>query len=231
VPERDPIERYLDELAHSLAVHGPRKRRILAEAEQHLRECAAAHGPEQAIERFGSPQTVAASFTPGRISRAYGQRDRIAALVMLAAMVASLPLAVQLHGDLEKVQSHALLPFLLFLAPTALVALTSSVLVLRRSPLGIRLAKVLAAMVVITAIVTAPPLPPAAGVFSGYHAAVSQGIDVAGCAGRQPAVCASDHAGDIRRNYTAGALLLTGAYLWAVTGWEPRRRRRQPQPA
>jgi len=46
VPDRDLIETYLDELARALQVHGPRKRRILAEAEQHLRECAAAHGPD-----------------------------------------------------------------------------------------------------------------------------------------------------------------------------------------
>ena len=231
MPERDPIDRYLDELAHSLAVHGPRKRRILAEAEQHLRQCAAAHGPEQAIERFGSPQTVAASFAPGRISRAYGQRDRIAALVLLAAMAASVPLVVRLQSDLEHLQSHALLRFLLFLAPTAVVALVSAVLVLRRSSLGARLAKLLVVMVAVTAVVTAAPLPPASGVFSGYQRAVATGIDVTGCGGRSASVCAADHAWEIRVNYTAGALVLTGAYLWAVTGWEPRRRRRQPQPA
>ena len=105
---------------------------------------------------------MAASFTPGRLSRAYGQRDRIAALLLLAAMAASVPLAVQLHSDLEKVQSHALLPFLLFLAPTAVVALASAgTRAAPRSPLGVRLAKLLAVMVVVTAIVTAPPLPPA----------------------------------------------------------------------
>ena len=232
MPERDPIDRYLDDLARVLQVHGPRKRRILAEAEQHLRECAQAHGAEQAIERFGSPEMVAASFTPGRLSRAYGQRDRIAALLLLAAMAASVPLAVQLHSDLEKVQSHALLPFLLVLAPTAVVALASAGLALRRSPLGVRLAKLLAVMVVVTAIVTAPPLPPASGVFTGYHAAVARGVDVAGCGGREPSVCASDHASEIRINYTLGALVLTAFYLWAVTGWEPPRRRRgQPQTA
>lgn len=231
MPERDPIDRYLDALGRALQVHGPRKRRILAEAEQHLRECAEAHGADEAIERFGPPETVAASFTPGRLSRAYGQRDRIAALAMLAAMAASVPLAAQLHSDLEKVQSHALLPFLAFLAPTGLVAGTSAVLVLRRSPLGIRLAKLLAVMVAVTAVVTALPLPPASGVFSGYHRAVATGVDVAGCGGRSGGACAADHAWEVRVDYTAGALLLTGAYLWAVTGWEPRRRRRQPQTA
>ena len=231
MPDRDPIDRYLDELARALAVHGPRKRRILAEAEQHLRECAAAHGAEEAIERFGSPETVAASFTPGRLSRAYGQRDRMAALVVLAAMAASIPLAARLHGDLEKVGSNALVPFLLLLAPTAVVALASTALVLRRSPLGVRLVRLLALMVVATAIVTAVPLPPASGVFSGYHQAVATGVDVAGCGGRSAGTCASDHAWEVRVNYTAGALLLTAAYLWAVTGWEPRRRRRQPQTA
>lgn len=231
MPERDLIDRYVDELSHALAVHGPRKRRILAEAEQHLRECAAARGDQEAIERFGSPEAVAASFTPGRLSRAYGQRDRIAALVMLAAMAASVPLAVRLHSDLEKVQSNALPPFLVFLAPTAAVALASAVLVLRRSPLGVRLAKLLALMVVATALVMGLSLPPAGGVFSGYHQAVASGIDVAGCNGRSATACASDHAREIRVNYTAGALLLTAAYLWAVTGWEPRRRRRLPETA
>jgi HAAS domain-containing protein len=230
VPERDAIDCYLEELARALHVHGPRKRRILAEAAQHLRECAETHGADEAIDRFGPPETVAASFTPGPLSRAYGQRDRIAASVLVAAMAASVPLAARLHSDLEAVGSHVLLPFLVLLAPTALVALASAVLVLRRSPLGTRLAKLLAVMVAVTAVVTAVPLPPASGVFSGYREAVASGVDVTGCNSRTAAACASDHAWEVRVNYTLGALLLTGAYLWAVTGWEPRRRR-QPQTA
>jgi hypothetical protein len=41
------------------------------------------------------------------------------------------------------------------------------------------------------------------------------------------ASCADDHAGEIRFNYSAGAFVLSLGYLWAVTGWTPRRPRRE----
>jgi hypothetical protein len=101
------------------------------------------------------------------------------------------------------------------------------VAVLRRRRLGAWLVGPLFAMVAVTAMVVVLDLPPAAGEFDQYRAAVRAGHETAGCAGRTLAACADDHAGEIRINFSLGALALAGVYLWAVTGWTPRRRRSQ----
>ena len=44
------------------------------------------------------------------------------------------------------------------------------------------------------------------------------------CSASDPGCVATDHASEIRINYSLGALALAGFYLWAVTGWAPRRR-------
>jgi hypothetical protein len=144
---------------------------------------------------------------------------------MLAAMAASLPLAFDLAGLGRQAGSRAWLWFFLFLAPTATVALVSCLMVLARRPRGTRLALLLAAMVAVTALVVVTDLPPAAGEFQQYRQAVRAGHDTAGCTGRTLAACADDHSAEIRLYYAFGAVVLTGAYLWAVTGWTPRRRR------
>jgi uncharacterized membrane protein len=68
----DPIERYLDRLLSELRGSTPEVRRILSEAEEHLRdatsELAAAGASEeearrQAIKRFGDPREVARRFS------------------------------------------------------------------------------------------------------------------------------------------------------------------------
>src|SRR5436190_1924163 len=84
------IERWLAELERDLRVHGRRRRRIVEELADHLRESAASHGEQIAVARMGDPGEVARSFTPRLIDRAFEQRDRLASLTMLAAMVASL---------------------------------------------------------------------------------------------------------------------------------------------
>jgi len=67
-----PIERYLDRLLLELRGSAPELRRILSEAEEHLRDAAselmAAGASEdeaqrQAIERFGDPREVARRFS------------------------------------------------------------------------------------------------------------------------------------------------------------------------
>jgi hypothetical protein len=219
------IERWLAELGHELRVHGRRRRRVVEELSAHLHESAAAHGEAGAVSRMGDPGAVARSFTPRLLDRAFEQRDRLAALTMMAAMAASLPLAVDLQGLGQQAGSHAWLWFFLFLAPTALVALVSCLAVLRRRDLGARLARPLAVMVAVTALVVVLGLPPAAAEFGQYRQAVTAGHDTAGCAGRSLTACADDHASEIRINYSLGALALAGLYLWAVTGWTPRRRR------
>ena len=219
-------DRWLERFAAALRVHGRRRRRILEEIEAHLRESAAVSGERAAVERMGDAEEVAAAFTPRPADRLFEQRDRAAACVLLAAMVASIPLAVDLARLGRAAGSWAWLGFFAFLAPTAAVAAVSAVAVLGRRPLGARLARPLVVMVAATAVDVVLGLPPAGGEFTQYRAAVRAGHDTAGCSGRSLASCADDHAAEIRLNYSGGALLLAGAYLWAVTGWTPRRPRR-----
>lgn len=237
------IERWLAEMERHLRVHGRRRRRIVEELATHLDESASTHGEAGAIERMGDPWDVARSFTPRLVDRAFEQRDRLVALTMLAAMAASLPLALDLRSLGEQSGSHAWLWFLLFLAPTAAVALVSCLAVLRRRDLGRRLAPPLVAMVLVTAAVVMLDLPPAGAEFREYqvaNAAIELGIehcgigcptieagDIVRACNRRSSCMATDHASEIRINYSLGAIVLSLAYLWAVTGWTPRRRRPQ----
>jgi hypothetical protein len=236
------IERWLTELERQLRVHGRRRRRIVEELADHLHEGAATHGEQIAVARMGDPGEVARSFTPRLIDRAFEQRDRLASLTMLAAMVASLPLAWTLQHLGRAADSHAWVWFLAFLAPTAAVALVSCVAVLRRQRLGAGLAAPLAAMVAVTALVVVLDLPPAQAEFREYRLAeiglakrpcsigcptVTSGDILARCDRDPSCVVATDHASEIRINYSLGAVVLSLVYLWAVTGWTPRRRWRE----
>lgn len=220
----DPIADYLKVLARELRAHPRRRDRILTEIESHLRESASRHGAAEAVARLGAPSEVARSFSPGLVDRLWEERDRLAAVLLLAALVACTPLAAELwrlnHGD------RGVILYALFLAPAAIVATASATLVLLRRPAGRRLVAPLALLVGIAAIVTMLDVPPVAGVISGYRDAVSRGLETSGCGGRPLAICAADHADEIRVNYTAGAIALTIVYAWAVTGWTHRRRRR-----
>jgi len=144
---------------------------------------------------------------------------------MLAAMAASLPLAWTLQRLGREGDSHAWIWFFAFLAPTAVVAIVSCLLVLRRRGLGTRLAMPLVVMVAVTAAVVVLDLPPAQAEFAQYQTAVGAGQDSGGCAGRTLTACGGDHAWEIRMYYSFGALALSAMYLWAVSGCTPRRRR------
>ncbi len=218
MPEHDPITAYLAELERSLPVHGRRRERILVEAEQHLRESAALIGPETAIHRFGPARSVAAAYRPRALDRAFAQRDRLAALLMLSAMAACLPLAVELARLGRHIHSHAWIWLFALLAPTAAMALASNLLVLLRRPLGVRLVRPLAVMVAVTALWMIVEAPPVAAEFSAYRQAVQHGYQTSGCGGRSLAACAADHSDEIRLNFTFGAVCLTLLYAWAVTG-------------
>jgi hypothetical protein len=220
------IERWLAEFDRHLRVHGRRRRRVIEELDAHLRESAAAHGEQEAVRRMGDAQAVAESFSPRAADRLFEQRDRLAALLMLAAMAASLPLAHTLEQLGRPDPSHAWARFFAFLAPTAAVALVSCLAVLRRRPLGVRLAAPLFAMVVMTAAVVLLDLPPSGAEFRSYTVAETAQPRPQ-CAAADPDCIATDHAAEIRINYTLGALALSGLYLWAVTGWRPGRRRPQ----
>jgi hypothetical protein len=63
------IEEYLQALGRLLP-RGPRRRRTLAEVEDHLREAAEEVGEEEAVARFGSPEEVARAFADERVARA-----------------------------------------------------------------------------------------------------------------------------------------------------------------
>ena len=214
------IERWLTEFDRHLRVHGRRRRRVIEELGAHLREGAAAYGEPESVRRMGDPRAVAESFTPRVADRLFEQRDRLAALLMLGAMAASLPLARTLDP------SHAWSWFLAFLAPTAAVALVSCLAVLRRRPLGARLAAPLLAMVAVTAAVVLLDLPPSRAEFRAYLVAETAQTRLQ-CTASDPGCVATDHASEIRVNYALGALALSGFYLWAVTGWTPRRRDRR----
>src|SRR4051812_554573 len=209
----DPIADYLEALARELRTHPRRRERILAEIESHLRESASRHGADEAIARLGAPSEVARSFSPGLADRLWEERDRLAAVLLLLALLACIPLAAVLwrvnHGD------RGVILYAIFLAPAALVAMASATLVLLRHPDGRRLVAPLAVLVGIAAIFTVLDLPPVAGVISGYRGAVTRGQESSGCRGRQLGICAADHADEIRVNYTAGAIALTVAYAWA----------------
>jgi len=215
------IEHWLGEFDRHLRVHGRRRRRLIEELDAHLREGAAAHGEREAVRRMGDARAVAESFTPRAADRLFEQRDRLAALLMLAAMAASLPLARTLE-QLGRPGSHASAWFLAFLSPTASVALVSCLAVLRRRPVGARLAAPLLAMVVVTATVVLLDLPPSRAEFHTYTVAETAQTRLQ-CPASDAGCVAADHASEIRVNYSVGAVLLAGFYLWAATGWTPRR--------
>lgn len=89
-----PIDAYLNELLVALQGNAPDVRRVLAEAEEHLRDAAAegvAAGLEpeeaerQAVARFGSARLVARRFaaeTPARLTRALLGQVVLAALLL-----------------------------------------------------------------------------------------------------------------------------------------------------
>jgi uncharacterized membrane protein len=221
----------MDELAASLRLHPSRRERVLAELRSHLQESADRHGEREALSRMGTPAQVARSFTPSRAHRLWEERDRVLAVMLVAAMAASLPMAADLMGLNGKVGVSTTWAALL-LAPSAAVAAVSSALVLMRRPAGPRLAAPLAVMVVATAMITLAGLPPMGDVLDGYAAATRSGYETGGCAGRSLAACAADHESEVRVNFSAGAVVLSLTYLAAVSGWTPRRpARRRARPA
>jgi uncharacterized membrane protein len=227
----DRIESYMDQLGTCLHVHPSRRERVLAELRSHLRESAETHGEEEAIRRTGTPAEVARSFTPSLAHRLWEERDRLSALALIAAILASLPMAADLLALNDRVGVSTLGAALL-LAPSAAVAAASSILVLLRRPAGALLAGLLVIMVAATAVITLAGLPPMGDVLDGYAAATRLGYETGGCDGRTLTSCAADHESEVRLSFSAAAVLLSLAHLAAVTGWTPRRpARRRTSPA
>src|SRR4051812_11798023 len=218
----DDLERYLAAVGRSLRVHPRRRARILEELAAHPHESAAAYGPQEALRRMGPPAELARGFTPHLRDRAWEERDRLAALLVLAAMAGSLPMAADLAALNRDVGQSVLLPGVL-LATCAGLALAACALTLARRVAGLMLAVPLAALVTVTAILTLAGLPPMGGLLGGYGAAIRQGFESSGCAGRTLAACSADHESEIRFAYALGAEALSLLYLAAVAGWTPRR--------
>jgi len=149
----DGVDRYLDQVAALLRVHPRRRGRVLDELAAHLYESAEVHGEDEALRRIGDPAAVARAFAPRRRDRLWEERDRLAAASMLLAMLMSLPMAADLVALNDRV-GHSIRWPALALAPSALVAVASCVLVLARRPLGARLALPLAVLVGSTAVAT-----------------------------------------------------------------------------
>ena len=83
---RGPVERRLEELRRTLPVVG--RDRLLAEAEDHLREAAARVGEEEAVARFGSADDLARQLAPLRVevwTRLAAVSAAVAALSFLLA--------------------------------------------------------------------------------------------------------------------------------------------------
>lgn len=75
-PQGDPVEEYLDELYRKLRVRPREGRRVLAEAEDHLRE-AVADGLSAGLSEYEAKQAAISSFgSVGAVVRAHDQRLR-----------------------------------------------------------------------------------------------------------------------------------------------------------
>jgi uncharacterized membrane protein len=222
----DGVDRYLGQVAAVLRVHPRRRGRVLDELAAHLHESAELHGESEALRRMGDPAAVASAFTPRRRDRLWEERDRLAAAAMLLAMLFSLPMAAELIALNDHVGQSTRWAALV-LAPSALLATASCILVLAHRPLGARLAMPLVMLVGATAAMTLLGAGPTGDLLNGYQQGIRHGYETAGCSGRTLGACASDHAAEVRLNFSLGAVALALGYLVAVAGWVPRRPRRR----
>jgi hypothetical protein len=123
------------------------------------------------------------------------------------------------------------LVLLAFLAPTGIVAVASAVLVLRRHPLGVRLAPVLLVLVVVTSVITLLGLPPVGQFLDDYEqAALARGVEVPPFEqeeGLSEEEYVEQKARDVRAQGSVGAIGAVGLYVVLVR-FSLRRRPRAP---
>jgi hypothetical protein len=112
------------------------------------------------------------------------------------------------------------LVLLAFLAPTGIVAVASAVLVLRRHPLGARLAPVLLVLVVVTSVITLLGLPPVGQFLDDYEqAALARGVEVPPFEqeeGLSEEEYVEQKARDVRAQGSVGAIGAVGLYVVLV---------------
>lgn len=108
----------------------------------------------------------------------------------------------------------------LFLAPTAILGLASAILVLKRHPLGIRLAGPFCILLVLTAIITFFQLPPVGAFLDDYErAAVARDIEVPPYLAEQGTTQAEyveSQTKDVRQQGAIGAIALAVVYFATV---------------
>ena len=86
----DRVRDFLARLERELPVRGERRRRILAEVEDHLLEAAALHGPEEALRRFGPADVLLRAYASAR-RRTVEQFAALATLALLVSPVLTYP--------------------------------------------------------------------------------------------------------------------------------------------
>jgi HAAS domain-containing protein len=126
------IDRYLRELERELRVGRRRRRRILAEAEDHLREAAREAGEEAAVARFGAPREVARRFAEAAAGAPARLAAQLLAVALALAFLALYPIPEQVlppapwPGDQPPQYLHwkqeALVALFLVAAPTGIAA-------------------------------------------------------------------------------------------------------------
>ena len=162
---------------------------------------------------------------------------RLGALVLLVgfgfvlAQLSELAYVVAVEGY------SSWLLLLAFLAPTALVALASAILVLRRHPLGARLAPAVLVLVALTAVVALVGAPPVGRFLHEYEAAaLERGVEVPPFERQQglsPREYVEQKARDVRTQGSIGAVAASAVYLVLVrfSLRRPGRSRRASPPA
>ena len=108
------------------------------------------------------------------------------------------------------------IPVALLLAPTAVLGIASAILVLRRHPLGIRLALPFCVLLVITAVMTFFSIPPVGGFLDDYErAALERGVTVPPYLaekGTTPEEFVQSETKDVRSQGGIGAIALALVY-------------------
>lgn len=108
----------------------------------------------------------------------------------------------------------------LFIAPTAIVGLASAILVLRRQPLGTRLALPFCVLLAVTAAMTFFDAPPVGSFLDDYEqASLERGVDVPPYlaeSGTTPAEYVASQAADVRSQGALGAIALVVVYVATV---------------
>lgn len=159
---------------------------------------------------------------------------RIGAIVLLIGLGFALAQLLQLLYVVAIEGYRSWIPVLVLVAPTAIVAVTSAILVLRRDPRGERLVWPLVALVVVSAAITFLGLPPVGRFLDDYEeAALARGVEVPTYRQEQgwdAQRYIEQRTADVRSQGVLGAVGAVALYALLVRAGSTRRRR-APSPA